>query len=295
MRRQLLAVLGLGLLVSAGCGVGPPDGRQTLTLPSQTLGFVDELNQPEKALATDIGASLVLPKGPGGPYPAVVMLHAGSGQGMQDWFYARLLRDWGYAVLAIDSFSARGINGGVGNQLAVSEASFLRDAQAGLDFLSRHPQVDETRIALLGFSKGGLPALLAALERFQGGSPHRFAAHAAFYPWCGIRFKELELTGRPVLVISGGRDVITPAALCERLVGDLRDANPGADITFKVYEDAVHAFDHPHPLLDLVGELDIPGTVPANCFIEEKATDVFVEQTSGEQLGTSNFADVIQQ
>ena len=41
-----------------------------------------------------------------------------------------------------------------------------------------------------------------------------FAAHAAFYPWCGLRPLDVTTTGAPVLIQMGDDDNVTPALRC---------------------------------------------------------------------------------
>jgi len=274
----------IGVAVTA-CGASTPSSRQTVTLDSRTLGFIDELARPTDAPTQRITGSLIMPKGvpAGAKVPAMVILHGGTGQGAQDWFYARLLNDWGIAALAVDSFGGRGISQTIYDQAAVSEASIIADAYAALDMLSADPRIDSQRIGVMGFSKGAGPALLASLERFRGRlaeGGNRFAVHVAFYPWCGFAFLDEAATGAPVLVLSGGRDRVTPAALCAGLTDRLKRDNPGLAIDMRVYPAGGHAFDYPHPYFRFVEKLPVRGNLPVRCFFTETEPNVFVERAS---------------
>src|SRR5690606_15379215 len=121
------------------------------TLPAETL--------PAETLPAE-----TLPTEAARPLPAVVMLHSSIGQASQDWLYVERLPGLGIAVLAIDSFGARGVEKTVEDPTLVSEASMLADAYAGLALLAEDPRIDPARIAVLGFSKGGISALYAAFE-----------------------------------------------------------------------------------------------------------------------------------
>ncbi len=277
-----LTTLLLALAVTA-CGHGAPSNREKVPLLSWTHGFIDEVGVPTAGELQYVDGSLMLPESAPGKVPAVVLLHSGAGQGSQDWYYAKLLNSWGIAVLAINSFKPRKVVNTVGDQSAVSEGSILADAFAGLNYLSEHPRIDKDRIAAMGFSKGATPVILAALKRYRNRLAHgdnRFAAHIGYYPWCGFAFIDHETTGSPILVMSGDQDIITPAKLCENLTDRWTMTNPGTDIQMITYEGAGHAFEYPHPVLEIVNELPVYGELPRDCFIAETEPNVFVEMRS---------------
>src|SRR3546814_3480297 len=64
-----------------------------------------------------------------------------------------------------------------------SDLMFLADAYAALDYLATRPEIDAGRVALVGFSYGGMVATYAAYaqvaERYAPNG-RRFAAHVAF-------------------------------------------------------------------------------------------------------------------
>jgi dienelactone hydrolase len=72
----------------------------------------------------------------------------------------------------------------------ISPVSRVVDAYRALDLLAKHPLVDANKIAVMGFSHGGGPALYSSLVRFQQmyGKPDvRFAAHVSVYGTAGRR------------------------------------------------------------------------------------------------------------
>jgi dienelactone hydrolase len=220
------------------------------------------------------------------------MLHSAAGPGTQDWHYAEVLREAGFAVLAVDSFGPRGVTRTVDDQSLVSEASMLADAFAARAALAGDPRIDARRIALVGFSKGGIAALYGGLEEFRaayGGEP--FAAHVAYYPWCGLEPLDLATTGAPVLVQMGDNDDVAPVELCRDLIGRIAGASPGAAPRLVVYPGARHAFDHPN--LDSLAWVPVTGMIPSNCRIEEVAPGAFVEHTTGRDVNGANLADIL--
>ncbi|MBI1182598.1 MAG: hypothetical protein GC201_18820 [Alphaproteobacteria bacterium] len=275
----------------AACGASAPAGRQAVELHSRTMGFIDQVRRPPGGQAQEVKGSLMLPEHRSGRLPAMVMLHGGTGQGTQDWYYARLFNDWGIAVLAVDSFGERGVKDTIFDQSAVSEASIMADAYAALNYLSRRPDIDPSRIGIVGFSKGAAPALLAALERFRkplARDGNRFALHVAFYPWCGFSFLNETTTGAPILILSGGQDRVTPARLCAGLADRLRRDNPGLRLEMDVYPAGGHAFDYPHPMFHLLGSLPVRGNIPSRCFFAETAPGDFTERSSGLEVTSAN-------
>ncbi len=286
---NLLALLLSACLVAA-CSIAAPDG-QTVTISSENPRFIGELLAGEDFPAQQISGTLITPQSPP-PWPAVVMLHSASGQGAIDWSYAELLMNAGYAVLAVDSFSQRGVYRTVDDQTRVSGAAMVLDAYAARDVLVADSRVDPERIAVLGFSKGGIAALYSAFERVRvaaGAAP--FAAHVAHYPWCGLQLLEPRTTGAPILLQIGDSDSVTPLAFCETLVGEISAVDPNADVAVLSYPDARHAFDH--PALSALGWVPISGMIPGDCLIQEQADGEFVEVTTGMIATGENLADVL--
>ena len=274
------------VLVTAGCAT-PPSSSERLEFVSVDYGFLNEVIAGEPGQARMVWGYLQTPAS-APPWPAVVLLHSASGLGSQDWYYADLFQDAGYAVLAVDSFGPRGVTRTVDDQTLVTEASMLADAFAARDALAGDPRIDDRRIALVGFSKGGIASLYGALENlrevYDGGT---FAAHVAYYPWCGLRPLDVATTGAPVLVQMGDNDNVTPVALCRDLAASM---DPGA-MSLVVYPGARHAFDH--PTLDALGWVPVTGMIPSDCLIEERDPGVFVERTTGQIVDGESLYDVL--
>ena len=230
MRLLLILALG-GTLLAAGACTLPPSGSERLNFISRDYGFVDRLRDTSEGSSREVYGWLMLPEAESAapPYPAVVMLHSSIGQGTQDWHYAGVFREMGFAVLAVDSFQPRGVRKTVEDLTLVTETSMMADAYGALNRLSADPLIDSERIALIGFSKGGIAALYSAFatsQRALAAADYRFAAHVAYYPWCGVEFHELETTGAPVLIEAGAEDAVAPPELCR---GACRqDRGPGS-------------------------------------------------------------------
>lgn len=181
--------------------------------------------------------------------PAVIILHGSSGVNPGERVWAQRMNALGYASFVVNSFTGRGIRNTEKDQTQLSMTADIADAYAALRLLATDPRIDKGRIAVMGFSRGGIAALYSSLEPFRQAAADgnlRFAAHVAFYPSCGISYDSAHVDGSPVLMLVGGKDNYTPAAPCVAYADTLR--SKGAQVTLKEYPDAYHGFDRPTPL-----------------------------------------------
>ncbi|WP_437921834.1 alpha/beta hydrolase [Sphingobacterium sp. LRF_L2] len=112
------------------------------------------------------GATITSPK-ESGKYPALVLV-SGTGPQNRDCemagqpLFAQIaahLSGQGYIVLRMDD---RGVGKTTGNYMAATTADFANDALEAVDYLKKHPQVDTSKIGLLGHSEGGAAIAIAA-------------------------------------------------------------------------------------------------------------------------------------
>ena len=163
-------------LTTVGTRLGSTSGAGTLAVSPSVLTWTQSgsakrytrlrLHQREVRVGVD-AATLTIPDGPG-PFPAVVMTH-GSGPQTREEFqvFAAFCELFGVAVIADDKRGigqSRGLY--PGERAVPSTVDVLaRDAQAEARYLATLPQVDRSRIGLLGDSQAGwIIALAAARE-----------------------------------------------------------------------------------------------------------------------------------
>lgn len=219
-------------------------------VPIASLTFDGDFVTPwrplrEQGQPTVVHGVLRLPPGDA-RVPGVLLLHGCGGIGSGETAWARWLRDRGHATLIVNAFSGRGIASVCHGTHALNVASSLADVAAAAQALARHPRVDASRLAVLGFSTGGRAALWSAHARLREahGDSLRFAAHIAFYPdACMVRLADAPDAGTTIRVLHGSDDDWTPIDACAAMVGRWRDA--GADAALLAYEGAPHGFDHP--------------------------------------------------
>jgi dienelactone hydrolase len=176
-----------------------------------------------------------------GPFPAVILLHPCSGRlppGIEQAGAERYTA-LGYAVLALDNFTARGIAEG-GCTGGGASVDGVMDAYGALTHLAGLPSIDPERIAIVGYAFGANVALSAV--EFDG--PERlfdrqFAAAVAYYPFC----PEKIAVSVPTLILGGALDEWAPVSACQRMMA--RRSGLGAAMRLVVYPDAHHAFNLP--------------------------------------------------
>ena len=196
-----------------------------------------------RAPADTIDGYLMKPEG-SGPFPAVVHLHGCGGLprgfklGVDKPLWSAQLAAWGYVTLVVDSFTSRGIETTCSGEPAPRSA----DAVGALAYLARQPFVDANRIAVIGFSAGGIAALSLAqardFELFENEAAQHFRAAVAFYPACAGG----KMMTMPTLVLIGELDDWSSAGGCR---GMLAWQDKDSPFRLVVYPGAYHVFDVP--------------------------------------------------
>lgn len=232
LRLLAIAIACLGL---AGCIAGGG------TVP--TVKLVPGTQNPADVVAVKYKK----PAG-GGPFPAVVLLHGCGGwygnniDQWSDWFVAR-----GYAALAVDSFGTRNIDSVCTfNRDMVTIIERVGDAYGALAWLDAQPDVDASRVVVMGFSFGGTTTVASVSSGnadffAEELGPHRFRAGVALYPWCGGAGSHPKPYA-PLVVVTGSKDTWTPPAQC---LNWTKDDNGQGDnpVEVNVIPGAVHSFD----------------------------------------------------
>ena len=248
----------------------------TLTLTDQQFLTGDTAGTP----VTTTG-ELRIARGTG-RLPVVVLQHGSGGISGNVEMWSRQLNDAGISTFVLDGFSGRGLTEVSTNQALLGRLNFILDIYRALDVLAKHPRVDPTRVAIMGFSRGGQAALYASVMRFQkmwnksGVEP---VAYVPFYPDCMTTYiSDTDVANRPIRIFGGTPDDYNPIAACKPYVERLRQA--GHDVALTEYPNASHAFDNPLGAQPAV--VSPKSQTVRNCRIQEAAGGALVNVATKE-------------
>ena len=274
------AFLGVILLAAATLADQPSLRIELHPIQTETLTAEQFLTGEKPGNPVTIAGELRMPFGLKGRMPAVVLVHSSGGITPQVDPWARELNEIGIAVFILDSFTGRGVGEGIVPESRVSFFTMLVDAYRALELLSNHSQIDPSRIAIMGFSRGGRVAMYASLKRFQrmhGPAGVEFAAYLPFYPACWTTYIEDEqVSERPIRIFHGTADNWTPIEPCRKYVERLRKR--GKDVQLIEYPGAYHAFDAPGDFIRQFPNATGLGT----CECEERSGGLVVNRATGE-------------
>ena len=213
---------------------------QTVTLSTQQVLLGEQNGRP-----TVLAGELRIPARPG-RLPAVILVHGSGGLNGAVEQWAQELNDIGIAAFLLDSFSGRGITSTIEDQSQLENIAMVVDAYRALGMLAQHSRIDSNRIAVMGFSKGGVAALYSSNERFRktyAPPDVQFAAHIGLYAPCNTTYRDdSKVTGKPIRLFHGIADDWVAIGPCREYVQRLKDA--GADIALTEFPGAYHTYDN---------------------------------------------------
>ena len=207
-----------------------------MNVQTRTIDYRDGTQALQGLMRCDAAAS--------GPVPGVLVAHTWRGRSEYEEGKARQLAELGYAGFALDLFG-KGIlgssveeNRGLIQPFMDDRSLLVRRMQLAVDELRAQDEVDETRVAAIGFCFGGLCVLDLARSGSDVNGVASFHGLLTPPPDAGsgpIRSK--------VLVMHGWDDPMAPP---EHLVALGRElTRKQADWQIHAYGNAMHAFTNP--------------------------------------------------
>lgn len=229
--------------------------------------------------------------------PAVVLVHGSGGIYPEEiTYWAKLLNAQGIAALVIDVFGPRGVKSTGEDQSQVSFATDTADAFAALGMLASHPQIDPKRIAIMGFSRGGITAVRSGVAPIiKGAAPAglRFAAHIAVYSGgcagiLSVTPKPGAFSPEPMLFVHGDADDYAYLSDCRTYAQRIKAAGTPTEVI--VLPGARHKFD-----VDNTRLINLPSNTKTKegCPLEFDMLDLKVrDRRNGEALSQDKVKEI---
>jgi dienelactone hydrolase len=223
--------------------------------------------------------------------PTVVSLHGCSGAYRPDGRLTQMHLDdakrynaQGWNWLVLDSFTAKGFNSVCETPLATRPSRTIdraNDAYVALQWLAKQPNVDASKMAILGRSHGAGGVVTASNRRNYARNEIKPIASIALYPGCASTLDpnaryELAI---PMLMLLGASDNWTPAAPCQEFAKTI-NAQKGKIIEVETFSDSHHSFDSANPIRERGNIASVPSgkvTVGGNPIAKEKAEQRIIE------------------
>ena len=182
---------------------------------------------------TIVPSYLATPDGRG-PHPVVLILRGVAGPDDGYTEIARRLAEWGYAAL-VHGWKVRGTD--------PTDGPVYADLQGAMGFLGSRGEVDLARLAVFGFCRGGVHALMAARAHPEIRAIavfHGFAFRPAGAQPGAEPYDLAEGVSVPMLVLHGTEDERAPILDMRRMEARMRGL--GKACAFVFYEGARHGF-----------------------------------------------------
>lgn len=251
---------------------------ETLTLSVRQFLTGDKNGKP-----FTIAGELRFPQSSAARFPAVILQHGSSGSAGRDELWAKIFNEMGIASFVVDSFSGRGLTRISLNRSLFGPFDTILDAYRAFDVLAKHPRIDATRIAIMGFSLGGLSALYSSLKRFQQMWNPRavFAAHIPLFAPCSTTFiGDTDVSAAPIRQFHGADDDYTPVAPCRAYFERLHAF--GRDAVLTEYPGVYHSFDN--PLGNKTPSISKGVQTLRACKLKEEPLGTLINAESGERF-----------
>jgi dienelactone hydrolase len=264
---RLFCIVTLITMLIHGAATGQPAGGEPVTFATKDLnGTAIQLRGQFYRLSA------------GAEKAHVVLVHGSSGwSDFREGHYARALNTAGYSVLAIDAFGPRGLASTAEDQAKLTTTQMTLDALSARRYLIQQGATAE-RMAIMGFSKGGLVSLYNADRTMLPAEVDRFPVAIPFYPGCSNRPRQPK-PASIIFMVLGEKDDYTGVKPCQDLAADYSRA--GGDVRIKIYPGASHGFDGNPANTLMYRERFVENYMDCIVFVEPDGTQTY---------GSSKFA-----
>jgi phospholipase/carboxylesterase len=208
---------------------------ERLAAPAENTGIIHSNNEP----GSRGGFSLYVPEyySPDRPWPLVMALHGGSGNGRNFlWSWLRDARSFGAILIAP---TATGPAPDKSTWALMGEDTDTPNLMRILDSVRARWNVDPTKMLMTGMSDGGTFCYVSGLD---AASPftHLAPVSATFHPLMADMADAGRLRGLPIHITHGRLDWMFPVQVARQTQQALSAA--GANVTYRELDDLSHTY-----------------------------------------------------
>ncbi|GIS23092.1 MAG: hypothetical protein CM15mP123_09940 [Gammaproteobacteria bacterium] len=255
---------------------------------SNPFEFYHILNELDKAPQIDAQGWLIFPEKGKGPFPVIFCVHGSDNWAGHHHEHILNFLEAGFAIFRVHSFDSRGVASTVEDQMSVTAAMMMVDTFEALKIVSRHPDIDPSRIGITGWSLGGTVSFYSFWEPLAeklAPNGERFKCCLPFYPATYIKPEENRWNSGPILNLVGESDNYTPASLVHQM-SDIVNSFGGNSSVIS-YPGGEHSFDSINPVTHWPDAIAVSEKF---CTVSKDGNMTY-ETDSGEKLGMNQPED----
>jgi dienelactone hydrolase len=218
--------------------------ERSVTFVSATPRSYEDIIRRRPMPPVTLQARLYVPRRQG-RVPAVIIVPGSGGVSSSMVTHANALNEAGLAVLLIDPFGGRGVRDTIADQDQIPFAASTYDIFAAMRALEREPDIDSSRIGAMGYSRGGLAVLQAALTPVASsalGPGKALRAVLSGWPWCGVQFAAPHTAPTAVRFVVAESDNWVAPAQCQAYQRAMEAHNPA--VSLRSFRNADHGFGY---------------------------------------------------
>ena len=239
-----------------------------------------------------VEAHLWMPDNAKGPVPVIVLFNCGNTMlYKKEGYWSEKFHRRGYAALIVNSLDARAPGTNISGAVFRYRYATMVDVFVALKFLAADQRIDRKRIAIMGWTNGGMSILAAAIEglrnRYAGPELH-YAAAVAISPFCGIATLGRRYSGTPILSLHGERDDFMPVKPCQFYRQEA--VSRGANFEMVVYPGANHNWELPYRV-----HRDLTQSTLGDCYLVTDIVERGIRLGDGKTVtsATPNYREVL--
>jgi dienelactone hydrolase len=242
----------VALVLAACANLGQPGqaAESELAFPSADPASYEQILAQAPLPTVQLSGRLYLPAW-AGSHPVVIITPGSGGVSPAHIRHAQALAGEGIGVFLIDPFTGRGIKNTITDQSKLSFAASTYDVLAAAKKLAAQANIDSTRIGAMGYSRGGIAVLQAAVSPLAQAvlGTGKLKAVLVGWPWCGFQFAAPATAPTSIrFLVAESDDWVSPVQ-CQGYAAAMASTN--ADVSIRLFKGAFHGFGYGAPIREI--------------------------------------------